>query len=342
MSRSFSVQLTAFLTLLIVLTLARVLTSGPVNSYRIMFYNVENLFHPADDPHTNDDEYTPDGLRAWDQWKYREKLVRIYKVIAAVGAKNPPAVIGLCEIENAVTLRDLTQNTPLRKYDYRYIHYDSPDRRGIDVALLYRPDLFSPDTSFPVEVSERAGQFFTRDLLYVKGTFSCGDTVHFIVAHWPSRYGGYLATEKLRLKAARKTLSLVDSVVSADPAAYILLMGDFNDGPSDSSLLLMTNNRDYPLHNVMPAGAGSISYAGEWFLFDQFVTSAALLEEQASLTVRDGEGRVFRKGFLLEKDEKWLGDKPYRTYIGYRYRPGFSDHLPIYLDLKRNDGAGVR
>lgn len=310
-------------------------------NYRVVFYNVENLFHPSDDPEKDDDQFISGGDRRWDHWKYGQKLIRIYKALASVGGADPASLIGLCEIENAAVVRDLVSRTPLRRFNYEYIHFDSPDRRGIDVALVYRPDKFHPLAYYPCPVSDTQNHFLTRDLLYSKGVLSSGDTIHVLVAHWPSRYGGYLATAKSRLRAASITKRVIDSIISKETEPAIILMGDFNDEPHDPSLReIGLHEPDHELFmiNISDLSAGSIKYNGKWFLFDQVLVSNNLMQESGNGLKVKGMAMAHDVEFLLEEDRSGLGKKPFRTYVGFSYRPGFSDHLPIYVDLRSCSG----
>ncbi len=167
--------------------------------FRVMFYNVENLFDTKDDSLTSDEEFLPDGDRHWNTNKFYKKLNNIYKVILGVGEWNPPAIVALCEIENRFVLNQLVYQTPLKKFDYKVVHFESPDRRGIDVAMLYRKELFHVDTAFPIQINFPFDENSkTRDILYVKGSFDKKDTIHFFINHWPSRYGGYMQTKPKR------------------------------------------------------------------------------------------------------------------------------------------------
>ena len=165
---------------------------------RVMFYNVENLFHPSNDSLKNDDEFTPKGQRYWSYKRYKQKLIHIAKTVIAVGEWEPPAVLGLCEIENIQCLEDLVNQSPIKKFGYKIIHYECADKRGIDVAMLYRPEFFTPVYSHPFVLNFGPDSRPTRDILYVKGVVNKSDTLHCFVNHWPSRYGGQLATAPKR------------------------------------------------------------------------------------------------------------------------------------------------
>lgn len=319
------------------------------NSYKIMFYNVENLFDTFNDSLTNDDEFLPNGERFWTSSKYYTKINQIYKVITAVGRWNPPAIIGLCEIENRKVIYDIVNNTPLVKYEYQIIHNDSPDRRGIDVGLIYREDLFKPINKefIPINFTDQP-KLKTRDILYVKGIANNIDTIHVFVNHWPSRWGGQLESEDKRLYVASVLRSKVDSIFNNNPNSNIIITGDFNDYPENKSikdiLLAKTNLDSNPasLYNLsynlsLKTNIGSHKYQGDWGVLDQFIVSKNLLNNQNRIFTKTDDIYIFNADFLLEPDENYFGYKPKRTYIGYRYNGGFSDHLPIYLILRFNN-----
>lgn len=314
---------------------------------RIMFYNVENLFDVTDDSLTSDEEFTPDGDRRWNQRKMYDKIHKIYKVIMAVGTWNPPALIGLCEVENRFVLEQLVYKTPLNNFGYRIIHHESPDRRGIDVAVLYRDEFFLPlhdeavPVSFPFDTS-----YTTRDILYVKGLLGGSEMIHIFVNHWPSRYGGYLETVGKRNQAAMVLKSKTDSLFAITTNIRILVMGDFNDDPGDESIRrilqaepVIDSTRRGCLYNLMPGSndsqkKGTLKYRGNWNTFDQIIVSGALLDVEGKIILKGRKAKIFSPAFLLEKDETYLGEKPFRTYSGFRYHGGFSDHMPIYIDLR--------
>jgi predicted extracellular nuclease len=310
--------------------------------YRIAFYNTENFFDTRDDSLTADDEFTPGGARHWNYSKYKTKVNNLYKTVIALGTWNPPDLVGICEVENKQVLTDLVDNTPLSKYNYRIIHANSPDKRGIDVALIYNSDRIRVLQSRYFGVG-KAG-LFTRDILYCKARLG-DDTCHFLINHWPSRSSGQLETEPDRLAAASRLRSIVDSLFSVCRKTKIVIMGDFNDEPWDMSLFqalkAKTDTRiaqsDY-LYNLSraPEGGklkGTVKFRGEWSLFDQVIVSGSLLESLKGLHVHPGDYHIFGESFLLEPDEQYNGFKPFRTYNGYKYQGGFSDHLPVYLDI---------
>lgn len=313
------------------------------SAYRVMFYNVENLFDTLDDPDKNDEEFLPQGDRYWNDRKLNLKLNRIFQVVMALGEGNHPVVIGLCEVENLNVLELLLSRTPLGRMGYKIVHKESPDRRGIDVALLYRSDRFKPLTYEAVPVVDPNNEDFkTRDILHVKGLMAT-DTIHFFVNHWPSKYGGVVDTEPLRAIAAQTLRLNVDSILLFNNDSKILIMGDLNDSPFDDSVAkhfgaksdfnnidtVSLYNLSYPFAKV---GKGTNKYQGKWELIDQMIVSGGLLLGNG-LSVSSDAFTIFETDFLLEKDKSHLGLKPFRTYVGFKYNNGFSDHLPVYVDL---------
>jgi len=313
---------------------------------RIVFYNVENLFDPFDDTLKLDDEYTIMGFRGWSFTKFLRKVSNTAKVLISVGGWEPPGIIALCEIENGFCVNYLRMKSPLQKFKYRYIHYESPDKRGIDVALLYRNEKFKRlhdeaiKIIFPFDTSSR-----TRDILYTKGLVSKEDTLHIFVNHWPSRFGGYLKTKPKREYVASVIKQKVDSILSFDSLAYIVIMGDFNDDPAEHSIYgilnargLNSNLKANNLVNLMydkylEGEEGSHKYREHWGILDQFIVSSSFFRKGSAIKIMDNKAIIFSPDFLLTEDLQYLGLKTFRTYHGAKYQGGFSDHLPIYLDL---------
>ena len=320
--------------------------NNPVKPFRIMFYNCENLFDIYDDSLTSDEEFLPEGERHWTNNRFYKKLQNTFKVILAVGEGEAPAIIGLCETENRFVLEKLAFDTPLKNYDYRIIHHESPDRRGIDVGLLYRKNYFTPvhneaiNITFPFDTATK-----TRDILYVKGLLPNGDTLHIFVNHWPSRYGGYMPTLDKRNFTAGILKNKTDSLLLQNPDAFIAIMGDFNDGPGDESMAKVLDAQDpsdktisHKLYNLMLVKQvdwpfGTLKYRESWGIFDQMIVSGKLLDDSSKVQVSHTGAKIFHAGFLLEPDEVFLGQKTFRTYNGFKYSGGFSDHLPVFLDL---------
>lgn len=284
-------------------------------AWTIMSYNVENLFDYHKDSLKNDDEFTPGGVRHWTYARYQTKVEQIARVICAVGENEMPAIVGLCEVENDYCLRGLCY--PLRRYPYRSIHFESPDERGVDVALLYNPRTFCVLDSMALAVD--LGEDKTRDILYVSGVMDGSDTLHVFVCHLPSMLGGKATSEWKRQTAKRVILNKVNDILEIQPNAKMVVMGDMNDAPHED--IPGMNNLMIPLERQ---GMGSHRYHGIWTCLDQFYVSDALVQQC--------QADIYNAPFLLEDDNKYLGVKPKRTFIGYQYHAdGFSDHLPILL-----------
>jgi predicted extracellular nuclease len=310
------------------------------NRYRIMFYNVENLFDIYNDSLTADDDFTPAGKLHWTSGRFRDKVNKISKVITAAGEWQAPDVIGLCEVENLFVLNRLIYDTPLAEKGYQVIHHDSPDERGIDVALLYRNKRIRivKSSFIPVKYND----LITRDILKVIAIMD-SDTITLFVNHWPSRSAGQLETDDYRMAAAKTLRNAVDSVFRVNSSAKIIIMGDFNDEPVDESLVNglraihpVKTGRSAELINlsVAPGGMvkGTLKYQGNWNLFDQIIVSGGLITGKGLKTNEDAY-HVFYVQAMLETDATYNGVKPFRTYQGFRYAGGYSDHLPVYIDI---------
>lgn len=315
-------------------------TIGQVNS-RIVFYNCENLFDIYDDPLTKDDERTPQGKFKWTKEKYQSKLYQIANVFKAMALphNNWPSVIGLCEIENAKVLSDL-QNILLQLgVKYNIIHQDSPDQRGIDVALLYRPNIYYllHYEYHNLYLSNRKNEpKFTRDQLVVSG-FMNGQLLHIIVVHWPSRSGGQSRSNPFRIKAAYKSRSLVDSLLSLDASNQIMVIGDFNDDPVNYSIQVLENGTKHgdtlrnPMRILFKKGIGSIAHQDRWHLFDQILFTSNFLTSKNLQLKKIG---VFNPSFMTQQIGTYKG-YPLRSFSGTSYTNGYSDHYPVYMDLTK-------
>ena len=312
------------------------------DAMRIMFYNVENLFDPFDDSTKADEEYLPGGIRGWTYNRMKRKQINISKVVLSLGGWDAPEIIGLCEVENRFVLHQLTTDTPLKNFGYKIVHYESPDPRGIDVALLYRPDKFRVLYSAPVSIRFPFDPVSrTRDILFVKGIACKKDTLNIFVNHWPSKYGGSIATIPKRKFVASVLRKHVDSLLAVNPNSNILIMGDLNDSPVDESVAKELGARmdsvglaPHDLYNML-AGAGlswkkgTIKFREQWETIDHMIVSLPMLRYTTPHSMQ-----IFDAPFLLQDDEAWFGKKPFRTFYGAKYLGGFSDHLPVYMDLK--------
>ncbi len=283
--------------------------------FTVVSYNVENLFDNRHDSLKNDYEYTADGDRHWSYQRMENKCENIAKVICIIGEGTPPAIVGLCEVENDRCLQMLCRKMPI--YPYKPIHFESEDERGVDVAILCDTTQFFPMDAAPLHVD--LGEDKTRDILFVKGVeLASGDTLFCFVCHLPSMLGGKAASEWKRQKAKSVIQNKIDSLLLDDSNARIVVMGDMNTGPEDD--IHQMTNRMLVWAN---ANVGSHRYNGIWTCLDQFYVSKALLNASV---------RIFDADFLLCEDTKFLGKKPRRTFVGFKYdRSGYSDHLPIVL-----------
>lgn len=312
--------------------------------FRFMFYNTENYFDTENDTAKWDEEFLPDGQKYWTDYRYHKKKYQLFQVIAALGEWDAPDAIALCEVENRAVLEDLVNETPLQKAGYEIIHHESPDGRGIDVAFLYRPGGMKIINEYPIPVHfpEEMGRA-TRDILYVKAQVK-KDSLHFFVNHWPSRWGGQMETEPKRMFVAGLLRHHVDSILQIHPGAKIIISGDLNDHPYNKSLketlrakTELKQINDTLLYNLIAyntkSGRGTHKYHGEWGILDHIIITGNLLNAENNLVTGPEDAHIFDAEFLLEADEKNTGKRVNRTYIGYKYHGGFSDHLPVYLDL---------
>ena len=310
-------------------------------SFRVLFWNTENLFHPSDEPKKNDNEFLPDATGHWTYYRYRDKLNKVAKTIVASGNENVPDLVGLCEVENDSCLIDLVKHSPLREAGYRYVMTDSPDQRGIDVALLYQRGSFKLLQSQSIRIPHRQiKKAPTRDILHVVGKVISGDSLDVFVCHMPSRSGGQAKSEPYRMFTAKILKEKVDSVMKVRQCPHLIIMGDFNDYPMDKSIRKVLCS-EKNLRNLMKdKKEGTYRYRGEWGILDQFIVSETMLKKKGHIRTSKDKVHILRHDFLLEEDERYGGDKPYRTYNGMKYQGGYSDHLPISLDLIIRDDKG--
>jgi predicted extracellular nuclease len=307
------------------------------NTFRVMFYNVENLFDILDEPGKQDEEFTPEGLRYWSNKRYYNKLNNLGKVITAVGEWSTPAVVGLCEVENDKTMKDLTEHSLLRKMRYRYVMTESADARGIDVALLYQRDQFKYLYHDCIRIAfPKNRQKKTRDVLHVTGEIITGDTLDIFVCHFPSRRGGQFESEPDRMHVASVVREKVDSVTSIRRNANILIMGDFNDEPADKSISQELVRED--LYNLLlpvskKSPVGSYKFGDQWNFLDQIIISKNLLDPHSPFHVSTPAGTIFQADFLLTDDKTHGGKRLRKTFHGRKYEGGYSDHLPVFVDF---------
>lgn len=313
----------------------------------VAFYNVENLFDTENDSLTFDDDRTPNGKDQWSQERYRHKVDHIAKVLSEIGvdvSKTSADIIGLCEVENRKVLEDLVHHPKLEHKDYGIVHFDSPDERGIDVALLYKKAAFLPTSSVShrlLLINADEKRDYTRDQLVVGGLLD-DEQIHFIVNHWPSRSGGEARSQPNRIAAAKLNKHIIDSIQRIDALAKIISMGDLNDDPVDDSLkkVLKTKGKQNnleetdlfnPMERLYKKGIGSLAYRDKWNLFDQiFFTSVLVNTEKSNYSY--WKVGVFNAPYLISTKGQYKG-YPYRTYSGGTYTGGYSDHFPVYLYL---------
>ena len=317
----------------------------------IAFYNLENLFDTENDLITFDDDRTPDGKDHWTAEIYADKLTKMAEVLRQIGTdetRDSPAVIGVAEIENRKVLEALVTQKSLKPYDYGIVHYDSPDRRGVDVGLLYRKSVFKPISSKAFELplfdpEENNKRLYTRDQLLVTGDLA-GERVHILVNHWPSRSGGEKRTQPRREAAAALNRKIIDSILSVEPYAKIISMGDLNDDPKDASLkkVLKTKGKIKqtglldlfnPMEDLAKQGAGSLAYRDSWNLFDQIYFTESLVNNK-NKEYQFWKAGIFNPAYLVTQKGRYKG-YPFRTYSGGNYTGGYSDHFPVYIYLLR-------
>lgn len=291
----------------------------------IVNYNVENLFHPAHDSLKDDIEWTEEGERHWSYSRYYRKVENIARVLTNIGEWTGVDVVGLQEVENALCVKRLCYT--LRRNEYDFVHYESPDQRGIDVAFIYKKSRVDTIRTRPIRVSASRNdemsaakplndELITRDILYVCARVDKQDTIHFFICHLPSQRGGKAESEWKRECAKEVLQRAVDSVFSVSPEAKIVVMGDMNEDGLEIR----------GLKDERMVSEGTHKYQGRWTFLDHFYISPSL----DSLS----QAKVYNAEWIMETDEKYMGLKPKRTYNGYRYQNGFSDHLPIVLEME--------
>lgn len=317
------------------------------NEFTIVFYNVENLFDTIDNPVTKDEEFTPGSEKNWNSERYAKKLEDLSMVLTAAQRNEFPEIIGLAEVENHSVLEDLLKTKAFRKSEYEIVHRDSPDRRGIDVALLYRKDELKSVSSewipvnFPFDSS-----LTTRDILHVSGKASDGRKIHFFVNHWSSRYGGMRESEPKRMYCAVSLRRKIDMLYAMESDPRIVIMGDFNDEPTNKSIMhiLQASNKlknistgelynlFYDQHNQ--GLSGSYNYRGSWNMLDQIIVTHNMINQDNSYSCDYSSGKILKEDWMLYENRDGV-KVPDRTYGGPNYFGGISDHLPVYIVLKK-------
>ena len=363
---------------------------------RVAFWNMENFFDPFVDSTKAYNAFTEDGMQHWTKTRFYRKRNNMYKAILAMSENHSLGILGMCEVENEYVLSSLFEQTPLKKHNYRWVHYEGPDKRGIDPAIVYSLDHFQLVESAVIPYyNPEDTAYHSRDILYAKfvavspngagdrGSLSAmtphgetspegviaslgethsegviagltrnllqaRDTIHVFVNHWPSRYSGELETVGSRSCSAAILRAKVDSIVDAAPEGYrpkVIMMGDLNDCPTDPSVYDVLRAR-HPSEMVEDCYInlfgkndglgfeGTLKHQTDWQIFDQIIVTPGVMDGEG-LRYLEGSARIFHADFMLEDDETYHGKKLFRTYIGPRYFGGFSDHLPVYIDLVR-------
>ncbi|MFD2551292.1 endonuclease/exonuclease/phosphatase family protein [Bizionia sediminis] len=316
--------------------------------HTVAFYNLENLFDTINDPNKNDEASPIMEMKVNTSTIYKKKVHNMARVLADIGtdtAKNSPVIIGVAEVENIKVLEDVVNDPQLFSKDYGVIHYDSPDRRGIDVGLIYQKKYFTPTHSSNHElviIDDRSGRrVYTRDQLLVSGKLD-GELIHILVNHWPSRSGGEARSRPKRVAAAKLSKKIIDSLQTADPYAKVIIMGDFNDDPTNTSIKDVLGAKKEkedvalkgiynPFESLFKMGIGSNAYRDSWSLFDQVLVTQPFLEKDYS-SWRLYQAHVFNKNYLVNKKGRYKG-YPFRSFSNGGFTDGFSDHFPAYIYL---------
>lgn len=314
--------------------------------HTLAFYNLENVFDTINDP-VKFDDYSPImELKTNRGAAYKRKITNMARVIADIGkdiTTDAPAILGVCEVENKTVLEDLINDPQLLDKNYGMVHYESPDVRGIDVALLYQKSLFTPTHSSSHELliydNKTEERVMTRDQLLVSGILD-GDDIHIIVNHWPSRRGGEARSRPKRMAAAKLNKRLIDSLQTIDPYAKVFIMGDLNDDPLNPSVKTVLKAKRKrkkvgfkglynPFENFYRDGLGTTAYRDNWSLFDQIIISKPLLKKDYT-SYRYYKAGIFNKNYLITSTGKYKG-YPFRSWSGGGFSNGFSDHFPVYM-----------
>ena len=304
-------------------------------------YNVENFFDVVNDPRTKDDAFTPNGKQKWNLKRYYHKLRKISSVISQMGKNyscHPPALLGLVEVENASVVNDLLNHTNIRHYNYDFVHYESNDERGIDVSLIYDRDLFEEieSNTHTLHLLDEDGSVdYTRDILEVKGYLN-GELTHIIVNHWPSRREGEKESRYKRIEAAKQVHEIINTITFEEEDPKVIIMGDFNDDPSSESIEkhLVTDAFYNPMKALHKKGKGTLTYDGNWHLFDQIIVSKNFFNSNGAHHF--ASAHIFDRDWLRSFKGKYK-NSPFRTYTGPWYLGGFSDHFPVFLTFEKNE-----
>jgi len=333
------------LTIAFIISLFASCARKPIQTISFAFYNVENLFDTIDDPHIRDNSHLPDSKVPWNTERYQHKLDNLAKVISSVDTTGFPTLFGLCEVENADVVFDLVNHSDLVKASYSFLHKDSPDERGIDVAMLFQSKYYTPvETNYIKLIFPWDPTNNTRDILYSKGIVGKNDTLHIFINHWVSRWGGQEKTEPSRRFIGKTLKHITDSIFNLQPDANIIIAGDLNDNPTDLSisedlgaLAVSKPIKDQTLynlsHNLYVDGQGSLYYRS-WDMFDQIIVSSSLLAGNSGFRATSEKQTVIKHDWMLYHPKKGVA-RPSRTSSGGKYFGGYSDHLPVFIRLSK-------
>ena len=316
--------------------------------FQIAFYNLENLFDTINDIGKEDIEYTPKGVKNWESEKYWHKINHLARAIASFNHWKGPELLGVCEVEHRHCLEDLVQQSSLEQFNYGIIHKESKDKRGIDVACIYKKNRFQVLDYQYIPVQLQKNNRPTRDILYVMGSIDGQDTIHVFFNHWPSRYLGAGASEPKRMIAAEVLKGKVDSISKLNLQAKIIISGDFNDDPIDKSIseILEAKNKlidttSFFLFNTSDSiyhqkELGTHKFRDHWSVFDQMIISSTLFKKSDSegFFYQNFSSAVHHKKWLLTYDDQFTGNKPFRTFYGNEYLGGYSDHFGVSILLE--------
>lgn len=334
-------------TLVLLLSWSLSFSQNEYNAFVVVSYNVENLFDTVNSPLFEDDEFTPSGSKRWTADRYEKKLDDLARVILSVPGKELPGLVGLAEVENRKVLEDLVERQELRPGQYRIVHEEGVDPRGIECALLYRPSLFRYLSHEYIPIRDTVDpEYLYRGILHVTGTGPDGSNLQIYVNHWKSRSGGALETERQRFLYAITLKEHLELMQSREPGSKVIIMGDFNDEPTNRSVIdglsALNKRRNmqpgelynlfYDLHNLK--GEGTYNFRGTWNMLDQVMVSYNLLNQAEGLSTGYDRGHILKEEWMLFDSERYGQKLPSSTYGGPEYYGGPSDHLPIYVDFK--------
>jgi predicted extracellular nuclease len=309
--------------------------------YVVAFYNLENFFDTKNNPYSLDDDFTPQGFKKWNDKKFYKKTSKLARAIAHIGKNDsevPAVLLGIAEVENSDVIEKLLKTKELRDIAYDYVHFDSPDERGIDTGLIYHKEYFEVLNAMTIPLlinGENGERDLTRDILYVHGKLN-QEEMHVFVNHWPSRRDGADETAYKRIAAANTIINKVQEIRESDPKSNFIIMGDFNDDPRSESIKTLMNTGLFinPMTQLLSPNGGSANYKGKWSLFDQIMISHNFLDYDSG-NHSFKQAHIYNPEFLKEWKGRYKGN-PFRTYAGKKYLGGYSDHFPVYLVFKHN------